>query len=508
MLKQSILCLLFMSTFLSFGQQVDVVFGNTHKDPPKTTLTEILGQHGEEIFFIRDERGRNGEKLIESYNKSLNMSSSKVITKPNEDLVYQENYMIDGKFFSFLTFYDGDKEKNTLYGTTFDKNGKMNASMVELAVLDAESKRKTGYFDIDTSYGNGKKNFLIFESPHYDKREKESFNFSVYNQEFKLIQKIDLNLPYLDRDFSVYDYVLDDLGNIHILASVALKGSEKEKGKQKYELKLLSYFTATDELKEHDIDLGENYFSEIAIKINKDNDLVLTGFHSEKSSYGMKGVFYVKVSIKEQKVVIQHTTDFTTDFLELFMSEKKADKGKELSNYYVDKVIPKEDGGVIMISEYYMYYTTSYTNPQTGHTTYTHHYLYNDIIVVNFDSNGKVIWWSKIPKRQHTTNDGGFMSGYAIAVSGDKMHFVFNDNPANLNIEDPRKIKNMRSPSKSLTNLVTLNNKGEMTKTTFFNTKENKTIMRPKFHLQSSQNQLIMYGSKGKSYTISRLTFK
>lgn len=493
---------------ISISQETEVYFGNIHKDPPKTYLQSMLGQHQNETFFIRNERGRNGEKLIETYDNSLNLKTSSVITKPNEELNYEDIFMIDGKFFCFLTRYDKESEKNTLYGTTFDKKGTMNPNLIELGVLDATSRRKAGTFNVDTSFGASKKMFLVFESPNYDKREKESFNFSVYDLNFKLLQKIELNLPYLDRDFSIYDYVLDNKGNIHILASVALKGDDKERGKQNHELKLLSYYTKNDQLKEHEIEIGENYLSEIKIRINKDNDLVLSGFYSDRGSYGMKGVFFIKSSIDKQKITSIKTTDFTTDFLELFMSERKAEKGKELNSYFVDHIIPKEDGGAIMIAEYYSYYQTCYTNPQTGQTTCTDHYLYNDIIVVNFDPKGSVIWWSKIPKRQHTTNDGGYLSGYAFAVSRDKIHFIFNDNPANLTIEDPRRIKNMNSPRKSVTNLVTINNNGEMVKKTLFNTKENKTIMRPKFHIQASKNQLIMYGDKGKSYSLARITFK
>lgn len=508
MKKHLSICLLFFAFFTSKSQEVQVNFGDIHKDPPKTYLQDMLGQHQQEIFFIREERGRNGGKLIETYNSELNLTSSKVISKPNEELSYGDIFMIEGKFYSFLTRYDKEQEKTYLYGTTFDKNGKMNNSMAEIGVVDAISKRKSGSFAVDTSYGSGKKNFLIFESPNYDKKEKEAFNFYVYDLNFKLVQKIELNLPYLDRDFSISDYVLDNQGNIHILASVALKGDEKERGKQNFELKLLSYYTKNDQLKEHAIEIGENYLSEIKIRINKDNDLILSGFYSEKGNNGMKGVFFINASIEQQKITSIKTTDFTTDFLELFMSERKAEKGKELNSYYVDHIIPKEDGGAIMIAEYYSYYVSCYTNPQTGQTTCTDHYLYNDIIVVNFNPKGTVIWWSKIPKRQHTTNDGGYMSGYAFALSGDNIHFIFNDNPYNLTIEDPRKIKNMSSARKSVTNLVTLNTKGEMVKTTLFNTKENKTIMRPKFHIQASKNQLIMYGDKGKSYSLARITFK
>ena len=94
-----------------------------------------------------------------------------------------------------------------------------------------------------------------------------------------------------------------------------------------------------------------------------------------------------------------------------------------------------------------------------------------------------------------------------MAVAGDQLFFIFNDNVANLEITDPLKYKNMSSPKKAVTTLVTLSEKGEMTRSVLFNTKENKCVMRPKFHLQSSESELIMYADRWSSYMLARIKF-
>lgn len=501
------IAVLFILTTSLFAQNVEVTFGPVLKDPSKTYLNEMLGQSGDEIYFTRYERGRRGGMYIEIYDSKMNLKSSNPIIKPNEELTYQAVFLIDGKLYAFLNFLDKKNDEVSLLATTLTKDGKLDNSMVELGKLEVKSRRSAGFFDVDTSSGTGGKTFLIFESPIYEKTENEKFNFSVYDLNFKLKQKIVLTLPYLDKEFSVKDYVLDSKGNIHLLSSVELKSEEKERGKSKYEYRVLSYFTANDELKEYEINMGEDYLSEIKMKVNTAGDLLLSGFYSDKGINGMKGVFFVKIGVKEQKVVKKTVTEFSKDFLQLFMNERRAEKGKELSSYYVDKIIPKEDGGIIMVSEYYRYYQSCYTDAN-GNTRCTDHYNYDDIVVVNFGSEGNVIWWTKVPKRQHTVNDGGYMSGYAMAVAGDKLFFIFNDHPANLEVTDPLKYKNMSSPKKAVTTLVTLSEKGEMTRSVLFNTKENKCIMRPKFHLQSSASELIMYADKGSSYMLSRIKFK
>lgn len=499
--------LLFIISHSLFAQNVEVTFGPVLKDPSKTYLNEILGQSGDELFFTRYERGRKGDMFIEIYDLKMNLKSSKPIIKPNEELTYNSIFLIGGKLYAFLNYIDKKKDEISLLGSSLSKDGMLSNEMIELAKLEAKSKRSMGSFNVDTSSGNGNKTFLIFESPAYEKTANEKFNFSVYDLDFKLKQKIVLSLPYLDKEFSVNQFVLDAKGNIHLLANLKIKSEEKERGKSAYEYRVLSYFTTNDELKEYQIDMEQNYLSEIKMKVNISGDLLLSGFYSDKGFNGMKGVFFVKIDIGKQKVVTQKVTAFTKDFLELFMSERKAEKGKELTNYYVDKIVPKEDGGIIMVSEYYRYYQSCYTDAN-GNTRCTNHYNYDDIVAVNFDVDGKVIWWTKVPKRQHTVNDGGYMSGYAMAVAGDKLFFIFNDHVANLNITDPLKYKNMSSAKKAVTTLVTLSEKGEMSRNVLFNTKENKCVMRPKFHLQSSGSELIMYADRSSSYMLSRIKFK
>ena len=59
----------------------------------------------------------------------------------------------------------------------------------------------------------------------------------------------------------------------------------------------------------------------------------------------------------------------------------------------------RTDGGIILIAEQYyvMVYTTTSTN---GVMTTHYEYYYNDIIIVNINSHGKIVWNKKIPKSQ------------------------------------------------------------------------------------------------------------
>ncbi len=145
----------------------------------------------------------------------------------------------------------------------------------------------------------------------------------------------------------------------------------------------------------------------------------------------------------------------------------------------------------------------------------TTHYYYNDIIVISIDPEGQIEWTEKIAKRQHTVNDFGYYSSYALAIDDDKMNFIFNDNIKNLvsSAMTKGKLKGLvynfsKSFKWSVTVLVQLDSDGRQVKEALFNTKEAKFLIRPKVAKQISNNELVIYGQKKKAERFGKITFK
>src|SRR5262249_40949277 len=154
------------------------------------------------------------------------------------------------------------------------------------------------------------------------------------------------------------------------------------------------------------------------------------GFYSEKDTRGIKGPYYLALDRSTKQIKHESYGVFDHDFVTMYMTEKeekKADrkakkKGEDLGiewDYDLREIVRKEDGGAILMAEqYYMYVQTVCTSTGNGGQTCRniYHYVYNDIIAVNIDASGNIVWSAKVPKRQHTTNDGGMYSSYAMAV--------------------------------------------------------------------------------------------
>ncbi|MEL7003934.1 MAG: hypothetical protein AAFN93_14525, partial [Bacteroidota bacterium] len=189
----------------------------------------------------------------------------------------------------------------------------------------------------------------------------------------------------------------------------------------------------------------------------------------------------------------------------------KRGKNVELYEYDLDRIILRGDGGAILIGEQYYIktVTSSYTDVNgTFRNRSITYYYYNDIIAINISPSGEIEWAEKIRKEQTTSSDGGFYSSYAMAVVKNKLYFIFNDNPKNIDRRGNDRVYTYYGGRESLVVLVTMNAKGEQKREPLFSTAESEVIIRPKVSKQVARNKMILFGQKRKNQRFAQLTFK
>jgi hypothetical protein len=252
---------------------------------------------------------------------------------------------------------------------------------------------------------------------------------------------------------------------------------------------------------EYVVSLGDKFITQISFELDKSNNLICAGFYSNNNALDIAGVFFLKIDSKTKNVMQKNVKYFNKDVLSMFMSSKKASKGKELYDYQLRRLITKKSGGSYLIAEQFQVYTTSYTDSR-GVTHYTTHYLYNDIFVVNILSSGDIGWVCHVPKYQHTVDDGGYYSSFATLSleKEEKICLIYNDNKKNLDVTDDKKIKQMGTLKKTIVTMVVIDNQGNYVKAALLNNRDDKILIRPKMNLQVTSNEIILYGKRGKKY--------
>lgn len=398
----------------------------------------ILGDN--DVVFSRNNIKK--KPYLVRYNEELEVETKLLLTP---DIVPKRAYIesiipFNGGLLVFYSKLDRARKSNDLFYVTLSQRD-LSTLQEETKVfgLTYNSKRNSGSFDIAMSRDSSK--LLAFaNTPNKRARNaRDEVSVVVMDRDFDIIWRDKLTIPYADKDFAITSYDIDNNGNVYVLGKHYKQKSERERKQPIGTYKLIGFFEEGRDRQEFDLKLSDKFISDINYFVKEDGNILCSGLYSNSSTSSAAGAFYLEIENESLEVVVENLVEFGLDFLTEGLTErqtkkvkKKVSKGKDVEfySYEVRNLIEKEDGGLIMVAEQYFVRVTqtTTTNANGGTTTSTtYHYYYNDIIVVSFDEEGEIEWHNKIEKTQYSTNDGGYFSGFNMAVKDDMMHFYFVD---------------------------------------------------------------------------------
>jgi len=533
-MKKMLLLLLagFTLTAAHAQQKTDKAEVTEGPEVPKkgSFLNDVIG-HDESGYYIQ----RNVKKKIflEHIDKQT-LTADRTIEIPKLDYngnkrEYEYTRMIGKTIYLFSSVNDKETKTNYFFAQKVDpKDLSIDPELKKIYSGTYETRSEGIYNTIPVIVSPDETKILTYRGLNKRKDESnERILYTVFDDKFKQLWEEEVEFPYPADMFSVYTTRLGDDGNIYV-KGVEYQTKEERKasrreGKQQYTYHLLVFKAKSKTPKDYKIQLEEGKFiTDMQIELAPTGNLVAAGFYSNKGSSSVKGAFYMSIDAETRQVLKQKTTEFPLDFItqnmterEKKQAEKKEKKGKEpeLLEFDLDDIVMQSDGGVTLIAEqFFIRVVTTTTTSSNGSTTTrtTYHYYYNDIIALSFNGDGTLAWKCKIPKRQHTVNDGGYYSSYAYAAVGDKLYFVFNDNPKNLFLKDgevPYASFRKKEIAVSITEVNA--NTGKTERELLFTTERGDILILPKACVQSGDKEMLLYGERRrKTYQFSRVEFK
>ncbi len=530
MKKNLLICLIiFAAINIGLGQQptdkVKIEWGEALKGSKKASLEDVIGYDDNGYYILKTD----GKSYIELLDDQLYLKTSTQLNlKDIEKGLEQEGLIYFNDEILLLTSKrDRTTKVNTLYMQKVNKTLlKPAKKRIKLGEIEFERRNNAGTFSYVIS--NDEKKLLIYYNMPYEKASPEKFGIHVLDESLATIWDREMELPYKDNLFFVEQFRLDNNGNVYVSgveyedeASI-YRTRKKGNDGAKYKYHILAYNKDNERVKDYEIALNDKFITDLQFEVADNGDLICGGFFSENGTYSIKGSFFLKVDGKTKTIVSQNYKEFGEDFITQHWSKKQVKKAKkkeekkgksiEMYEYDLDDIILREDGGAVLIGEQYYTYTYSYTSTDgngNSRTVYVTVYVYNDILVVNTNPDGTISWINKIPKRQSTSNDGGYYSSYALAVVKDRLYFVFNDNIMNLDAnKDPNNDKIHRfSLKEGVCVLAEMKMDGSFEKEALFNLKDEKFITRPKVCEQTSDNEMIIFGKFKRTNKFARVIF-
>ncbi len=518
----------------------DVYFGPKQERQFGTSVDVFLGADDEQFFTYFKEKNKIA---YGKYSNELKKLKTNTVEPPKEKATRNTEmyYELGDDIFEFYSLSDKKTKTNKLFCRTLDKELlKPNKDDRELFSLTGDSyyKQFKNAFTQGAVSPDETKFLVAFKLPEEEDRYKR-FRFMVFDNDFNLLWQADRKFV-VDKNlkFNLFDtgwfiaggsgawntggsYDAFQLGNNGEILTWGIQDKGRDFEKENRFETFVFKITEKDMIHAK-VGFGDKKIMESSIHLNKDGRVMISGFYnndikakeggtfisfSNKLKFNLvDGAFLSYWDIESGEPTHMSFEEFSDEFTKTFWSERRVkryekdqskDNGKTtvgMSHYDLDHIVEKEDGSVILVGE------STYTKISNTSSGQSITYIYGNIIVINVDPKGNILWSKKIPKSQEKKNSTVGL-GYELAYTKDRLYFLYNDNFKNLAKGwDGAKVYTFRGGDNPVTMAVCdLTNDGEISREQVWTTEKAGGMFQPGSRVdQLFDDETIIYIQGGK----------
>lgn len=400
------------------GQKVVARLDLDRRDPEPQFL-EYVGADGGLATLGNQSRKSSRYLAITKYNDQFEKDWSKQVLQQNGHCDIDLMAVLGENIYVFISeYFPRDRTIRTSY-SHFDLDGNAIETRKVLSELPNEKEHRV---DLKYARSINKKKLLCYKNLD-EGAKSETILYYLFDAKSDEMVMGKIQIPYPDDKFQVRKIMVSNAGKIYVLGKYFKVN--RVKAPDDFGFKIYQYEAGVAEGKEITIDLGELYITDLTMKIDRDENLFLAGFFSHQSTDEIIGTCFFRVNSQLQEEV-RSSQRFSDEFLNNFLRDKQIERGRELQNFYLDNIILRSDGGVLLLAE--KFYTTfnSYVDIY-GNWIDQKIYHYDEVIVNSVSNTGDLEWSTVVPKRQQSERRDHL--GYLDVVSGMNLYLVYSYQP-------------------------------------------------------------------------------
>lgn len=393
--------------------------------------------------------------------------------------------VIGEKIFVFITDLNTRDDKVRTSFRTFDLAGN---ALVEQEVFSTVDNDPQSRGDFRYALSLNKKVLVVYRNLN-NKMDHEQTEYYLFDEERGKFAGGRIEMPYSDEKFQVRNVVVSNDGSIFILGKNYLVNTVNSP--DDYDFILFRFDTETSTLDDYKVGFGNNFITDLNMKVDKHGTVYLAGFYSERSSSQIIGTLYQRLD-EDLKPEISEARKFSDSFLDDFLSDRQIENGKELKNFYLDDIILRSDGGLLLIAERF-YITYNSFLDLYGYWVDQKIYHYDEIIVNSLGADGSLEWSAVVFKRQSSDNNEHL--SYVDVVSGADLYLIYQYQPK-------------RETETLYYNAVSMDGKVEE-RAPFLGIMPDNTLLFPRLceQISNSEGLMVYYSERDRHYTIAKVEF-
>ncbi|MEO0581187.1 MAG: hypothetical protein AAF135_03095 [Bacteroidota bacterium] len=318
-------------------------------------------------------------------------------------------------------FFPRQKIIKTYY-SHFDLAGNVIAEDQILSIYPNQKEQKV---ELQYVLSPDKKALLAYKNLQ-NRKEAENILYYLFNDRGEVELNGEFQLKYPDNRLRITSLRVSNQGNIYALAKYY--GQSWVVDDDNFQYMVFRKDVTTELETEFKIEVGRRFISDLAFKVDREENIYVAGFYSNRSNDQIAGTVLQKIA-PDGRLIQDSTDPFQKNFLGYYLSQGQINRGRELRDFFVrekDGIILRSDGGVLLIAEKFYITNDPYRN-QFGNYQDQTIYHFDDVILTSISPSGDIEWQAIVDKAQ-TSEDPSTLS-YFNAVSPSGTYIFYETRP-------------------------------------------------------------------------------
>jgi hypothetical protein len=384
---------------------------------------QIIGKNSKGIYVHYF--GSN-EHQVEMFNESLRSMQRKTIQLRDKNTKLEEIVMVHDGLLAFYSHIEGNQQ----YLKMRFVNDYLETSLTNL-VLD--SMPKFTYQGFEPYYIKQSQDLSkIVTFSIFDDKGIFSVRFKMYNDSLSLLHQGVFEVE--RRDMVLKSFKVNNNGVIYAVMSRIGKGTDVHDYTYD-EIYTFTFNPSTQRIVRQDITSDGGFrFKQIITEISNSTNrgYVVAAYKNKKEAYDL-GLLVIG-SEYAGKAGFLETLPFTKEQMSQMHSYEFKDWIDQAVIVLPKRILPRSDGGCIIVNEGEYQYTRILRSPPTNVYFYGESFTrmydqnhYFDILNYSINPNGSLDWRVVLPKVQMTEGDGGLYSSFIMYEANNLLKFLFNE---------------------------------------------------------------------------------
>lgn len=452
----------------------------------------VLGANAAGYFLLRSkDNDFSRELILERYKSNLALDLGKDLWQPPGSYI-EKVFLQQSGIVAFGIVRNNVLDKYDFMCWKTDDQLNASGTPQKLFQVDAGALKSKSGFYIKQSPDKSKFYFMYLlkakggESSILAVHSMTAEFAPIYTRYYPIEQPVD--------DVYITAFECDDDDNAFVLidypASATRKKSELHRrffvyvvsGKQE---DITEFELSGDSMEIADLGLTVNTYGKCA---------TVAGFYrNNPGENSIQGFFYYNIDIPSMKFKVKQKTGFEKSLVHKINSVLTGDQNAGLSDLMIRKLIPRSDGGCMILAEKYYETKQTYTYYVNGFQQTSSRTVYNfdEIVLFSINAEGTIQFNEVVKKRQSSVNDGGYYSSFVTLNNNSSIALIYS----------------MDASAESDVMVTTITPTGEMDTRILIKAMSYYVSLMPPESKQVSSNSVLICSMKDRKFSIMKVTY-